>query len=78
MAGRRSDWENISELGSGGQSTVFLVRNSSRQNERAESLLNIRSALDGDKRAELATAICSFPSRSCFGTGSPETLQDPT
>jgi serine/threonine protein kinase len=61
MAGTRSDWEQIgSELGSGGQSTVFLVRNLARQKERAECLRQIRSALDSDKRPELAAAIWSF------------------
>ncbi len=60
MPGRRGDWEDIQELGSGGQSTVFLVRDVARQIKREWCLGEIRSALDGDRRAELADAIWSF------------------
>jgi hypothetical protein len=55
-----ADWEEIKPLGGGGQSDVFLVRNRERQSERANCLKGIRSALDGDKRAELAVAIWSY------------------
>jgi serine/threonine protein kinase len=58
--GNREDWEEIERLGEGGQSVVSLVRNRKRHSERAKSLDQIRSALDGDKRAELATAIWSY------------------
>ena len=58
--GNREDWEEIERLGEGGQSVVSLVRNRKRRSERAKSLDQIRSALDGDKRAELATAIWSY------------------
>jgi serine/threonine protein kinase len=58
--GNRADWEQIRPLGSGGQSDVFLVRNSARSSERANCLQEIRLALDGDKRAELANAISSY------------------
>ena len=58
--GNRGDWEEIDRLGEGGQSVVSLVRNRKRHSERAKSLDQIRSALDGDKRAELATAIWSY------------------
>lgn len=58
--GNRNDWEEIERLGGGGQSDVFLVRNPKRRADRAECLKQIRSALDGDKRAELATAIWSY------------------
>lgn len=58
--GNRKDWEEIDLLGEGSQSAVFLVRNPKRHSERAKSLDHIRSALDGDKRAELATAIWSY------------------
>jgi len=60
MAGKRADWEEISDLGGGGQSKVSLVRNSARQDERANCLKKIQSALDGAKNAELAAAIWSF------------------
>jgi serine/threonine protein kinase len=58
--GSRTDWEEIERLGGGGQSDVYLVRNPKRRADRAKCLDEIRSALDGDKRAELATAICSY------------------
>ena len=58
--GNRTDWEEIERLGGGGQSDVYLVRNPKRRFDRAKCLDQIRSALDGDKRAELATAIWSY------------------
>lgn len=60
MAGMRSDWEEIGPLGEGGQSKVSLVRNFKRQREREKCLRDIRTALDGDKRAELASAVWSY------------------
>jgi serine/threonine protein kinase len=57
---KRAAWEVIEPLGAGGQSEVFLARNPERQSERANCLEGIRSALDGDKRAELAVAIWSY------------------
>src|SRR5580698_1515321 len=38
----RSDWEQIGELGRGGQSDVYLVRTPARSAERRESLEGIR------------------------------------
>ncbi len=58
--GPNAQWERIEPLGKGGQSDVFLVRNPARSAERAKCLDKIRVALDGDKRAELATAIWSY------------------
>ncbi len=60
MTGRRADWQVIQPLGKGGQSEVFLVRNPARSAERARCLEEIRPAIDGDKRAELAAAIWSY------------------
>ena len=53
-------WEEIKPLGEGGQSTVFLVRSPERVAQRAACLQRIRTALDGDKRAELAEAVTSY------------------
>ncbi len=54
-------WEVIGPpLGEGGQSRVFRVRTPARVAEREKCLLEIRTALDGDKRAELANAIWSY------------------
>jgi|GEM_PF-5568799 len=58
--GKHADWEQIKPLGKGGQSEVFLVRNLDRHSERAKCLEQIRSAIDRDYRAELATAIWSY------------------
>jgi serine/threonine protein kinase len=55
-----AEWERIGPLGGGGQSDVFLVRSRKRVAERANSLSAIRTALDGDKRADLAKAIWSY------------------
>ena len=55
------DWEVIEPpLGEGGQSKVYLVRTPTRSAERARCLAEIRSSLDGDRRAELAMAILSY------------------
>lgn len=56
----KTDWQIIEPLGSGGQSTVYKVRNPSRVQRRADDLKTIRMALDGDHRAELADAIWDF------------------
>jgi hypothetical protein len=57
----RADWEVIGNpLGTGGQSTVYRVRNPTRTQERNECLKTIRTALDGDKRADLADAIWAY------------------
>ena len=53
-------WEKIKPLGGGGQSDVFLVRFPGRVSERAACLQKIRTALDGDKRADLADAMWSY------------------
>jgi serine/threonine protein kinase len=53
-------WEEIRPLGGGGQSDVFLVRSPERVSERRACLRVIRTALDGDKRAELADAISMY------------------
>jgi serine/threonine protein kinase len=54
-------WEVIEPpLGEGGQSKVYLVRTPVRTTERARCLAEIRSSLDGDRRAELATSIFSY------------------
>src|SRR3989304_636531 len=57
---RRTDWQIVKPLGTGGQSEVFLVRTLARATERARCLEEIRLALDGDKSAELAEAIWSY------------------
>ena len=54
------EWEKVRPLGEGGQSNVFLVRNPKRAFEREACLQRIRTALDGDKRAEFAEAIWSY------------------
>src|ERR1700739_273324 len=54
------NWEIIERLGGGGQSDVYLARNPARAAEREQCLKEIRTALDGDKRAELATAIWNY------------------
>lgn len=56
----QGNWERISPLGGGGQSEVFLVRSPARAAERARCLQTIRTALDQDKRAELADAMWSY------------------
>jgi serine/threonine protein kinase len=53
-------WEQIGRLGGGGQSEVFLARCPTRVAERARCLQTIRTAIDGDKRAELAEAIVTY------------------
>jgi serine/threonine protein kinase len=53
-------WDRIRPLGGGGQSDVFLVRRPDRSVERDQCLARIRTALDGDKREELATAIYAY------------------
>jgi len=53
-------WEEIRELGRGGQSRVSLVRSPTRVAERARCLETIRFALDADKRADLANAIATY------------------
>ncbi|HTD24828.1 MAG TPA: protein kinase family protein [Terriglobales bacterium] len=55
-----AEWERINSLGGGGQSDVFLVRSPARSYERTHCLEIIRTALDEDKRAELATAMWSY------------------
>lgn len=58
--GMREDWEVIEPLGEGGQSQVSLVRRPKRRVERATCLKEMRTALDGDKRADLAIAIWAY------------------
>ncbi len=58
-------WEQIRCLGGGGQSDVFLVRSPERVTQRAACLRTIRTALDQDKRADLADAMWSY-SRPLF------------
>lgn len=53
-------WEIIEPLGEGGQSKVHLVRSPARVAEREKCLQSIRTALDRDKRRELAEAIWSY------------------
>jgi serine/threonine protein kinase len=53
------DWEIVEELGSGGQSDVFLVRHPFRKLQRQTCLQAIRKALDANDTAELAYAIHS-------------------
>src|SRR5271169_6357630 len=57
---KHGEWEIIERLGGGGQSDVYLARNPGRAAEREKCLKEIRTALDGDKRAELATAIWTY------------------
>jgi serine/threonine protein kinase len=54
------EWEIIENLGSGGQSDVFLVRHPIRKLERETCLETIRKALDEDNRAELASSIYAY------------------
>jgi hypothetical protein len=56
----RETWEEITRLGGGGQSEVFLVRSPARVVERADCLQTIRKAQDEDKRADLANAIVTY------------------
>lgn len=60
LVGEREQWEQIERLGGGGQSNVFLVRRPERALERQVCLDMIRTAIDGDKRPELATAIWTY------------------
>jgi serine/threonine protein kinase len=53
-------WEEVSRLGKGGQSEVFLVRSPARVAERLDCLRTIRQAQDADKRADLANAIVTY------------------
>lgn len=53
-------WEEITRLGGGGQSEVFLARCPARVSERAKLLRTIRKTLYGDKEAELANAIAAY------------------
>jgi serine/threonine protein kinase len=55
-----AQWEHIRRIGGGGQSDVFLVRSPARVTQRAVCLQTIRTALDGDKRADLAEAIWAY------------------
>jgi hypothetical protein len=57
---REVQWERIKRLGGGGQSDVFLVRSPGRVSQRAACLRTIKTALDQDKRAELADAMWSY------------------
>jgi len=52
-----NEWEIIKELGSGGQSDVFLVRHPNRKLQREACLQTIRKALEADNATELASAI---------------------
>lgn len=55
------NWEIINPpLGEGGQSKVYLARTPARAAERAKCLEKIRSAIDRDDRAELATSISTY------------------
>ena len=58
--GTRKEWQEIERLGGGGQSNVFLVRRPERSSERERCLDVIRTAIDGDRRAELANAIWTY------------------
>ncbi len=42
MNGKRSDWEQVNELGVGGQSEVFLVRTPERVAERTNCISTLR------------------------------------
>src|ERR1700722_17151818 len=53
-------WEIIKPLGSGGQSDVYLVRNPARVSQREKCLIDLRTALDGDKRREVAESIYTY------------------
>jgi serine/threonine protein kinase len=55
-----AQWERVKRLGGGGQSDVFLVRSPARATQRAACLRTVRTALDQDKRAELADAMWSY------------------
>jgi hypothetical protein len=52
-------WEVIKPLGSGGQSEVYLLRSPARASMREKCLNDLRKALDGDKRREIAESIYS-------------------
>ncbi len=57
---KTAEWEEIKRLGGGGQSDVFLVRSPGRAVQRSVCLQTIRTALDGDKRADLAEAMWEY------------------
>ncbi len=61
-----AQWEHIRRLGGGGQSDVFLVRSPERVTQRAVCLQTIRTALDGDRRAELAEAVWEYSRPNSF------------
>jgi serine/threonine protein kinase len=54
------NWEVLSELGSGGQSDVFLVRSRERVEQRFRNLQEIGVALDESDKASLANSIYSY------------------
>ena len=53
-------WEVIKPLGSGGQSEVYLVRSPAWASMHEKCLNDLRKALDGDKRREIAESIYSY------------------
>jgi serine/threonine protein kinase len=60
---KRSDWEEIEKLGSGGQSEVFLVRTPKRVAERSDFLEKVQQHAGGcliDGAAELSEAAFNY------------------
>ena len=53
-------WEVVKQLGSGGQSDVYLVRSPARVTQREKCIQDLRAALDGDKRQEIAESIYTY------------------
>src|SRR5215472_2117388 len=53
-------WEKIRQLGTGGQSTVHLVRSPQRVAERAKCLAAIDRTLNSARHGELALAIANY------------------
>jgi hypothetical protein len=53
-------WEVIKPLGGGGQNEVYLVRSPARASMREKCLDDLRKALDGDKRLEIAESLYSY------------------
>jgi len=53
-------WEKIRQLGTGGQSTVHLVRSPQRVAERAKCLAAIDRTLNSSRHGELALAIANY------------------
>jgi len=57
---RYGRWEAFEQIGSGGQSEVYLARRPERSEAREESRTRLREYLDRDKMAEFAQAVWEY------------------